>query len=104
MKLLFIAAAGGIFFIILVVGEVRQSPPIGQGPAISAPPDSPPERFAIVQSRAEFQLVEASWAKPQDDDYAAGVRPAWEILVLAICVFWYLYYFHCISHTVTVVG
>ena len=92
MKLLLIAIAGSIIFIMLVIVQVRQIPPIDQGPSISARPCSPPERFAVVEPRADFQLVKVSAAKPQNDEDAfAGVRPAWELLVLAIWVFLYLY-------------
>ena len=102
MKLLLIAVAGGIFFITLFAADVWQSPPLDQGPAISAQPGSPPERFAVVEPRAEFQLVKVSAAKPHNDEDAfAGVRPAWEILVLAICVFLYLR-FYDLSHTIIV--
>lgn len=91
MKLLLIAVAGSIIFFTLVIVQVWQIPPINQGPSISARPDSPPERFAIVE-RADFQLVKVSAAKPQNDDDAfAGLRPAWELLVLALWVFLYIY-------------
>ena len=104
MKLLLIAVAVSVFFVILAVEEVRQPPLIDQGPVISARPNSAPERFAIVEPRAELQLVKGSAAKPQNDEDAfAGVQPAWEILVLAICVFAYLYLYD-LSHTITVIG
>ncbi len=104
MKMILIAVAGSIFFIIVATELVWRLPPIDQGPAISARPDMPLERFAIVQPRAEFQLVKDSRPKPQDDEDAfAGVRPAWEILVLAICVFLYLYSYD-LSHTIIVIG
>ncbi len=100
MKLILLAVAGSIFLIIVATEHVRRLPPIDQGPEISARPDISPERFAVVQPSVEFQLVKASRPKPEnDEDAIAGVRPAWEILVLAICVFWYLY-FYDLSHAI----
>ncbi len=92
MKLILLAVAGSVFLIIVATSHVRRLPPIDRGPEISARPDFAPEQFAIVQPSFEFRLLEDSRPKSRDDEDAiAGVRPAWEILALAICVFLYLY-------------
>src|SRR5580704_5227344 len=102
MKLVLIVFAASVVFAILVVERVRRPPPIAKGPAFSAPGDSRPQQLAIVEPRADLQLVKVRMPSPQnDEDAAVGIRPAWEILVLAICVFSYLY-LHYSSHTVTV--
>jgi hypothetical protein len=92
MKLILLAVAGSVFLIIVATSHVRRLPPIDRGLEISARPDLAPERFAIVQPSSEFRLIEDSWPKSRnDEDSLPGVRPAWEILALAICVFLFLY-------------
>ncbi len=92
MKLILLAIAGSVFLMIVATSHVRRLPPIDRGPEISARPDLAPEQFGVVQPSFEFRLFEDSRPNSRhDEDALPGVRPAWEILVLAICVFLYVY-------------